>query len=108
MAEQQLTRARRIGRPVRAAWLIVLVLMLAADVWSISGKLAAWGMNEKLAWGLSLMFDLAGLICTEYARRVSGRAAGRGSSRVDVPVRGQKLEITFVRTLLMVLGSRAL
>lgn len=84
MADQQPTRGRRIGGPIRAAWFIVLAMMLAAAAWSISGKLIAWGMNEKLAWGLSLMFDLAGLICAEYARRAIERGSPAGLARLAI------------------------
>jgi hypothetical protein len=84
MANQQPTRARRIGGPIRAAWFIVLTMMLAAAAWSISGKLTAWGMTPKLAWGLSLMFDLAGLICAEYARRAIERGSPAGLARLAI------------------------
>ncbi|MEU0370622.1 DUF2637 domain-containing protein [Streptomyces sp. NPDC006283] len=84
MADQQPTRARRIGGPIRAAWFFVLVMMLAAAAWSISGKLTAWGMDPRLAWGLSLMFDLAGLICAEYARRAIERGSPAGLARLSI------------------------
>jgi hypothetical protein len=84
MADQQPTRARRIGAPIRLAWALVLVMMLAAAAWSISGKLIAWGMTPKLAWALSLMFDLAGLICAEYARRAIERGSPAGLARLAI------------------------
>jgi hypothetical protein len=84
MADQQPTRARRIGAPIRIAWGLVLVMMLAAAAWSISGKLIAWGMTPKLAWALSLMFDLAGLICAEYARRAIERGSPAGLARLAI------------------------
>jgi hypothetical protein len=82
MSEQP--RARRIGAPIRIAWALVLVMMLAAAAWSISGKLIAWGMTPKLAWALSLMFDLAGLICAEYARRAIERGSPAGLARLAI------------------------
>jgi len=79
------TRRRRgLGGPVRVAWAIVLVMMLAAAAWSISAKLTAWGMNGKLALGLSLMFDLAGLLCAVYARRAIERGTPAGLARLAV------------------------
>jgi hypothetical protein len=84
MADQQPTRARRISAPIRIAWALVLVMMLAAAAWSISGKLIAWGMTPKLAWALSLMFDLAGLICAEYARRAIERGSPAGLARLAI------------------------
>jgi hypothetical protein len=84
MASKEPTRGRRIGGPIRAAWFIVLTMMLAAAAWSISGKLTAWGMTPKLAWGLSLMFDLAGLICAEYARRAIERGSPAGLARLAI------------------------
>lgn len=82
MATQQRTRGRRIGRLSRAAWLVVLVMMLAAAGWSISGTLTGWGMDHRLAVGLSLMFDLAGLICADYARRAIERGTPAGLPRL--------------------------
>lgn len=76
--------ARSLSGAVRAAWFIVLVMMLAAAAWSISGKLTGWGMDERLAWGLSLMFDLAGLICAEYARRAIERGTPAGLPRLAI------------------------
>jgi hypothetical protein len=84
MADQQPTRGRRLGSPIRVAWFIVLVMMLAAAAWSISGKLTDWGMREDLAWALSLMFDLAGLICAEYARRAIERGTPAGLARLAI------------------------
>lgn len=75
---------RRLGGPIRVAWFIVLGMMLAAAAWSISGKLIAWGMSPWLAWGLSLMFDLAGLICADYARRAVERNSPAGLPRVAI------------------------
>jgi hypothetical protein len=84
MAVPQPTRGRRIGGMVRIAWFFVLAMMLAAAAWSISGKLIAWGMDRYLAWGLSLMFDLAGLICAEYARRAIERGSPAGLARLSI------------------------
>ncbi|MGW6598484.1 DUF2637 domain-containing protein [Streptomyces sp. NPDC055036] len=84
MAGEQPTRGRRISGVIRLAWSIVLLMMLAAAAWSISGKLIAWGMDERLAWGLSLMFDLAGLICAEYARRAIERGTPAGLPRLAI------------------------
>jgi len=79
------TRRRRgLGGPVRVARAIVLVMMLAAAAWSISAKLTAWGMDEDLALGLSLMFDLAGLICAVYAERAIERGTPAGLARLAV------------------------
>lgn len=75
---------RRLGNPVRIAWGIVLVMMLAAAAWSISAKLTAWGMDSNLALGLSLMFDLAGLLCAAYARRAIERGTPAGLARLAV------------------------
>ncbi|WP_242000032.1 DUF2637 domain-containing protein [Streptomyces klenkii] len=73
---------RPLSRVIRAAWLIVLLMMLAAAAWSISTTLTAWGMNPELAWALSLMFDLAGLICATYARRAVERNSPAGLPRL--------------------------
>ncbi|MCX4575633.1 DUF2637 domain-containing protein [Streptomyces sp. NBC_01571] len=75
---------RRLGGSVRGAWAIVLLMMLAAAAWSISGKLMGWGMVEWLAWTLSLMFDLAGLICAVYAERAIMRGTPSGLPRLAV------------------------
>ncbi|MGW3847165.1 DUF2637 domain-containing protein [Streptomyces fagopyri] len=75
---------RRLGGSVRFAWAIVLLMMLAAAAWSISGKLMGWGMTEWLAWTLSLMFDLAGLICAVYAERAIMRGTPSGLPRLAV------------------------
>ncbi|MFD7066091.1 DUF2637 domain-containing protein [Streptomyces sp. NPDC059913] len=80
----QIPRERSLGRPIRAAWFIVLAMMLAAAAWSISGKLTDWGMDARLAWALSLMFDLAGLICAEYARRAIERGTPAGLARLAI------------------------
>jgi hypothetical protein len=87
MADQHLSapaRPRRLRAPVRAAWLIVLTMMLTAAAWSISTKLTAWGMDHRLAWALSLMFDLAGLICATYASRAIDRGSPAGLARAAV------------------------
>ncbi|MGY0067699.1 DUF2637 domain-containing protein [Streptomyces sp. QTS137] len=85
MASTKPTRGvRRLGSPIRAAWSIVLVMMLAAAAWSISGKLIDWGMAPRLAWALSLMFDLAGLICADYARRAIERGTPAGLARLSI------------------------
>ncbi|WP_307839153.1 DUF2637 domain-containing protein [Streptomyces sp. MBT97] len=79
------TRPRRgLGGPVRVAWAIVLLMMLAAAAWSISAKLTVWGMNDRLALALSLMFDLAGLLCAVYARRAIERGTPAGLARLAV------------------------
>ncbi|MFG2963563.1 DUF2637 domain-containing protein [Streptomyces sp. NPDC048288] len=80
------TPVRRLGGSVRAAWFAVLVMMLAAAAWSISAKLTAWGMSGKLALALSLMFDLAGLLCAQYARRAIERGTPAGLARLAVLV----------------------
>jgi hypothetical protein len=84
MADQQRTRGRRISRLSRAAWLLVLLMMLGAAAWSISGKLTAWGMAPWLAYGLSLMFDAAGLLCADYARRAVERGTSAGLPRLSI------------------------
>lgn len=84
MAAPKPTQDRGLNSMVRAAWFIVLVMMLAAAAWSISGKLTGWGMDERLAWALSLMFDLAGLICAEYARRAIERGTPAGLPRLAI------------------------
>ncbi|MFJ8054936.1 DUF2637 domain-containing protein [Streptomyces sp. NPDC096142] len=79
------TRAgRRLGSSVALAWAIVLVMMLAAAAWSISSKLQGWGMSEKPAYALSLMFDLAGLLCAQYAKRAIERGTPAGLPRLAV------------------------
>lgn len=84
MAAPKPTHNRGLSRLIRTAWLIVLVMMLAAAAWSISGKLIGWGMDQRLAWGLSLMFDLAGLICADYARRAIERGTPAGLPRLAI------------------------
>lgn len=84
MAELHPTRERRLGGSVRIAWFIVLVMMLAAAAWSISSKLTGWGMDKWAAYGLSLMFDLAGLLCAQYARRAIERGTPAGLPRIAV------------------------
>jgi hypothetical protein len=59
-------------------------MMLIAAAWSISGKLTAWGMDPYLALGLSLMFDLAGLICATYANRAIERGTPAGLPRLAI------------------------
>ncbi|MFF1800676.1 DUF2637 domain-containing protein, partial [Streptomyces virginiae] len=76
--------ARNLGRGTRTAWYVVLAMMLIAAAWSISGKLTAWGMDWRLALGLSLMFDLAGLICATYARRAIERGTPAGLPRLAI------------------------
>lgn len=78
------TPTRRLGGSVRAAWFIVLVMMLAAAAWSISSKLMGWGMDKGPAYALSLMFDLAGLLCAQYARRAIERGTPAGLARLAV------------------------
>jgi hypothetical protein len=77
------TRAtgRRLSQPIRAAWALVLGMLLAAAAWSLSGQLMDWGMDEWLAWPLSIMFDAAGLICATYARRAVERGTPAGLAR---------------------------
>lgn len=82
MAAQQRTRGRRISGMSRLAWLLVLLMMLSAAAWSISGTLISWGMKTWLAYGLSLMFDAAGLICADYARRAVERGTAAGLPRI--------------------------
>jgi hypothetical protein len=84
MAEPKPTQDRRLSRLVRTAWFLVLCMMLAAAAWSISEKLMGWGMDKALAWALSLMFDLAGLICAEYARRAIERGTPAGLPRLAI------------------------
>ncbi|MEU3507653.1 hypothetical protein ABZ733_06955 [Streptomyces longwoodensis] len=73
---------RRLSRPIRVAWALVLGMLLAAAAWSLSGQLMAWGMDRWLAWPLSIMFDLAGLICATYARRAVERGTPAGLARL--------------------------
>ncbi|MFE4548883.1 DUF2637 domain-containing protein [Streptomyces sp. NPDC056785] len=75
---------RRLGSPVAVAWFIVLAMMLIAAAWSISSKLMGWGMDEKPAYALSLMFDLAGLLCAQYAKRAIERNTPAGLPRIAV------------------------
>jgi hypothetical protein len=56
-------------------------MLLAAAAWSLSGQLMRWGMNQWLAWPLSIMFDAAGLICATYARRAVERGTPAGLAR---------------------------
>lgn len=75
---------RRLGGSVATAWFIVLAMMLVAAAWSISSKLMGWGMDEKPAYALSLMFDLAGLLCAQYAKRAIERGTPAGLARLAV------------------------
>ncbi|MFI0233134.1 hypothetical protein [Streptomyces sp. NPDC017086] len=72
---------RRLSNPIRAAWALVLGMLLAAAAWSLSGQLMSWGMGRWLAWPLSIMFDAAGLICATYARRAVERGTPAGLAR---------------------------
>ncbi|MEV8600466.1 DUF2637 domain-containing protein [Streptomyces griseoviridis] len=78
------TTGRRLGLSVSGAWTVVLLMMLAAAAWSISSKLMGWGMKEQLAYALSLMFDLAGLLCAQYAKRAIERGTPAGLPRLAV------------------------
>ncbi|MFB7597233.1 DUF2637 domain-containing protein [Streptomyces sp. NPDC056160] len=73
---------RRLSNPIRAAWALVLGMLLAAAAWSLSGQLINWGMSQWLAWPLSVMFDAAGLICATYARRAVERGTPAGLARL--------------------------
>ncbi|WP_328425991.1 hypothetical protein [Streptomyces sp. NBC_00443] len=75
---------RRLGGSVAVAWFIVLAMMLAAAAWSISSKLMGWGMDKEPAYALSLMFDLAGLLCAQYAKRAIERGTPAGLARLAV------------------------
>lgn len=75
---------RRLGGSVAVAWFIVLTMMLIAAAWSISSKLMGWGMGEEPAYALSLMFDLAGLLCAQYAKRAIERGTPAGLPRIAV------------------------
>lgn len=75
---------RRLSNPIRAAWALVLAMMLAAAAWSLSGQLMRWGMADWLAWPLSIMFDAAGLICATYARRAIERGTPAGLARLSL------------------------
>lgn len=75
-------QGRRLGGATRAAWGLVLAMMLAAAAWSISGQLIRWGMDPHLAYALSLMFDAAGLLCAQYARRAVERGTPAGLARL--------------------------
>jgi len=72
---------RSLSNPIRAAWGLVLAMLLAAAAWSLSGQLINWGMRPELAWPLSIMFDAAGLICATYARRAVERGTPAGLAR---------------------------
>lgn len=73
---------RKLSQPIRLAWALVLGMLLAAAAWSLSGQLMTWGMDEWLAWPLSIMFDAAGLICATYARRAVERGTPAGLARL--------------------------
>lgn len=73
---------RRLSRPIRLAWALVLAMLLAAAAWSLSGQLVNWGMPPWLAWPLSIMFDAGGLICATYARRAVERGTPAGLARL--------------------------
>lgn len=73
---------RSLSNSIRAAWALVLAMLLAAAAWSLSGQLMRWGMGPWLAWPLSVMFDAAGLICATYARRAVERGTPAGLARL--------------------------
>ncbi|MYW03479.1 hypothetical protein [Streptomyces sp. SID3343] len=75
---------RRSSGIVRLAWFVVLAMMLAAAAWSISDQLTRWGMPTSLAYGISIMFDAAGLLAAEYARRAVERGTGAGLPRASI------------------------
>ncbi|GGW15779.1 hypothetical protein GCM10018980_51600 [Streptomyces capoamus] len=77
---------RSLSNPIRAAWALVLGMLLAAAAWSLSGQLMGWGMARWLAWPLSVMFDAAGLICATYARRAVERGTPAGLARLALLV----------------------
>lgn len=88
-AQHQTTPARngrRLSQPIRAAWALVLGMLLVAAAWSLSGQLQQWGMGPWLAWPLSIMFDAAGLICATYARRAVERGTPAGLARAALLV----------------------
>jgi len=76
MAATHPTTTPRASFLFRAAWIIVLAMMLTAAAWSISHRMIAWGMPPLLAYGVSLMFDVAALLCATYARRAVARGVG--------------------------------
>ncbi|MFE4874778.1 hypothetical protein [Streptomyces sp. NPDC056682] len=78
------TAPRRLGGAIRAAWAVVVLMMLGAAAWSISGLLIRWGMNHLAAWGFSVMYDAAGLICADYARRAIERNTPAGLPRLSL------------------------
>ncbi|MFI9155725.1 DUF2637 domain-containing protein [Streptomyces sp. NPDC053367] len=75
---------RQLSNPIRAAWTLVLGMLLIAAAWSLSGQLMRWGMDRWLAWPLSIMFDAAGLICATYARRAVERGTPAGLARLSL------------------------
>ncbi|MFJ4624252.1 hypothetical protein [Streptomyces sp. NPDC088812] len=82
MTTRPATDGRRLSQATRAAWALVLAMLLAAAAWSLSGQLMRWGMGPWLAWPLSIMFDAAGLICATYARRAVERGTPAGLARL--------------------------
>ncbi|MFF5404596.1 hypothetical protein ACFY8K_16855 [Streptomyces misionensis] len=82
----QAANGRRLSNSIRAAWALVLGMLLAAAAWSLSGQLMHWGMGKWLAWPLSIMFDAAGLICATYARRAVERGTPAGLARLALAV----------------------
>lgn len=77
-------QGRRLSGGIRAAWILVLTMLLTATAWSVSGQLRSWGMDWLLAVPLSVMFDAAGLICATYARRAVERGTPAGLSRTAI------------------------
>ncbi|MER5559679.1 hypothetical protein ABT071_13845 [Streptomyces sp. NPDC002506] len=78
------TAPRRLGGAIRAAWAVVVLMMLGAAAWSISGLLIRWGMTPAAAWAFSVMYDAAGLICADYARRAIERNTPAGLPRLSL------------------------
>jgi hypothetical protein len=77
-------QGRRLSGSIRAAWALVLGMLLTATAWSVSGQLHHWGMPPLFAIPLSVMFDAAGLICATYARRAVERGTPAGLSRLSI------------------------
>lgn len=77
-------QGRRLSGGIRAAWALVLGMLLTATAWSVSGQLHHWGMPRLFAIPLSVMFDAAGLICATYARRAVERGTPAGLSRLSI------------------------
>lgn len=82
--DPQRGQGRRLSGSIRAAWALVLGMLLIATAWSLSGQLHTWGMPLPLAVPLSVMFDSAGLICATYARRAVERATPAGLPRAAI------------------------